>query len=65
MSLRRVTKAYGSEITAYNLTHGQFFLMIAIIDEEGLLPREFAEQIEQDRAAIAGVVDRLEKVWLA
>lgn len=64
-SLRQVTKAYRNEIAEYNLTHGQFFLIVAIMEDEGLLPSELAEKTAQDRAAITGVLDRLEKEgWL-
>jgi DNA-binding MarR family transcriptional regulator len=35
------------------------------MEEEGLLPSELAEKTAQDRAAITGVLDRLEKEgWL-
>lgn len=60
-SLRQVTKAYRNEIAGYNLTHGQFFMIVAIMEEEGLQPSELAEKTSQDRAAITGILDRLEK----
>jgi DNA-binding MarR family transcriptional regulator len=59
-SLRQVTKSYRNEIAEYGLTHGQFFLIVAIMEEEGLLPSELAEKTAQDRAAVTGVLDRLE-----
>jgi DNA-binding MarR family transcriptional regulator len=60
-SLRQVTKAYRNKIAEYNFTHGQFFLIVAIMEEEGLLPSELADKTAQDRAAVTGVLDRLEK----
>lgn len=60
-TLRQVTKAYRNEIAEYNLTHGQFFMIVAIMESEGLLPSELAEKTAQDRAAITGILDRLEK----
>jgi DNA-binding MarR family transcriptional regulator len=60
-SLRQVTRSYRNEIAEYNLTHGQFFMIVAIMEEEGLLPSELAEKTSQDRAAITGILDRLEK----
>lgn len=60
-TVRQVTKAYRKEITSYKLTHGQFFMMVAIMEEEGLLPSELAEKTSQDRATITGLLDRLEK----
>ncbi|BBO69849.1 MarR family transcriptional regulator [Desulfosarcina alkanivorans] len=58
---RKVTRAYREEIATYGLTHGQFFLIIAIIEQEGLLPSELAEKTFQDRPTITGLLDRLEK----
>lgn len=60
-TVRKVTKAYRQEISKYKLTHGQFFMMVAILEEEGLLPSEIAEKTSQDRATTTGLLDRLEK----
>lgn len=58
---RKVTKAYRDEIAAYGLTHSQFFLIVAVMEEEGLLPSGLADKTSQDRPTITGVLDRLEK----
>jgi DNA-binding MarR family transcriptional regulator len=64
-TVRKVTRAYREEIANYELTHGQFFLIVAIIEEEGLLPSELAEKTFQDRPTITGLLDRLEKdAWI-
>lgn len=60
-TVRQVSKAYRKEITSYKLTHGQFFMMVAIMEEEGLLPSALADKTSQDRATITGLLDRLEK----
>ena len=60
-TVRKVTRAYRDEIAAYKLTHGQFFVIVAIMEEEGLLPSELAEKTSQDRATITGLLDRLAK----
>ena len=60
-TVRQVSKTYRKEITSYKLTHGQFFMMVAIMEEEGLLPSELADKTSQDRATITGLLDRLEK----
>ena len=60
-TVRKVAKAYRDEIVAFKLTHGQFFLLVAIMEEEGLLPSELAQKTCQDRATITGVLDRLVK----
>ena len=48
-TVRKVSRAYRDEIAAYKLTHGQFFVMVAIMEEEGLLPSELADKTSQDR----------------
>ena len=60
-TVRRVTRAYRSEIAEYQLTHGQFFVIVAIMEEDGLLPSELAEKTSQERATITGLLDRLAK----
>lgn len=60
-TVRQVSKAYRNEISTYNLTHGQFFLLVAIMEADGLLPSELADKTAQDRATITGLLDRLEK----
>lgn len=60
-TVRRVSRSYRDEIAAYQLTHGQFFVIVAIMEEEGLLPSELAEKTSQDRATITGLLDRLAK----
>lgn len=58
---RKVTRAYREEISSHGLTHGQFFLLVAIMEAEGLLPSELAERTAQERPTITGLLDRLEK----
>ena len=60
-TLRQVSKAYRREIASFDLTHGQFFMIVAIMEEEGLLPSEIADKTSQDRATTTGLLDRLEK----
>ena len=60
-AVRKVAKAYREEIAHYGLTHGQFFMLVAVMEEDGLLPSELAEKIAQDRATTTGLLDRLEK----
>ncbi len=60
-ALRKVTKAYREEIASYGLTQRQFFLIVAIMEQEGLLPSELADKTAQDRPTITGILDRLEK----
>lgn len=60
-AIRKVTRAYREEIAHYGLTHGQFFMLVAVTDNEGLLPSELADKTAQDRPTTTGLLDRLEK----
>ena len=59
-AVRKVTRAYREEIASYGLTHGQFFTVVAIMEEEGMLPSELADKTAQDRSTTTGLLDRLE-----
>ncbi len=59
-AVKKVTKTYRESLIHYGLTHGQFFMLVAIMEEEGLLPSELAEKTAQDRATTTGLLDRLE-----
>lgn len=58
---RKIARVYREAIATYGLTHSQFFLIVAVMEEEGLLPSELAEKTSQDRPTVTGVLDRLEK----
>ncbi len=61
-TVRQITKAYRKEITSYKLTHGQFFMLVAVMEDGGrLLPSELSDKTSQDRATTTGLLDRLEK----
>ncbi len=60
-TIRQVTKSYRQKVNEYKLTHGQFFMIVAIMEEDGLLPSELAGKTAQDRATTTGLLDRLEK----
>lgn len=58
---RKITREYRDKISAFNLTHAQFFVMMAVIEFEGDLPSRLAEKTDSDRATITGLIDRLER----
>ena len=60
-TVKQVSRVYRKAISRYRLTHGQFFMMVAILEQEGLLPSELARKTAQDRATTTGLLDRLEK----
>ena len=56
---RKITKHYREKISALNLTHPQFFMLIAAIEMEGALPSQLSEKTATDRATTTGLIDRL------
>lgn len=58
---RKITREYRDQISEFNLTHSQFFMLMAIIDFEGSLPSQLADKVDSDRATITGLIDRLER----
>ena len=58
---RKITLDYRNKIADYNLTHSQFFVLMAVIECEGLQPSHLAEKSYIDRATVTGLIDRLER----
>lgn len=58
---RGINKRYRDQIAAYGLTHSQFFMLIAIYEEEGIPPSKLAQKTALDRATTTGLLDRLER----
>jgi len=58
---RKVTRYYRDKISYFGLTHGQFFLLVAIFEEKSLLPSQLAEKTALDRPTTTGLLDRLER----
>ena len=58
---RKITRYYKEKLTSMGLTHGQFFMLVALYDEDGLLPSQLADKTALDRPTITGLLDRLER----
>jgi MarR family transcriptional regulator, organic hydroperoxide resistance regulator len=58
---RRITRYYKDRIASLGLTHGQFFMLVALLDEDGALPSHLADKTALDRPTITGLLDRLER----
>ena len=58
---RKVTRYYRDKISTFGLTHGQFFMLIAIFEDESLLPSQLAKKTALDRPTTTGLLDRLER----
>jgi MarR family transcriptional regulator, organic hydroperoxide resistance regulator len=58
---RKITRHYKEKLSSLGLTHGQFFMLVALYDEDGLLPSQLADKTALDRPTITGLLDRLER----
>jgi DNA-binding MarR family transcriptional regulator len=58
---RKITRYYKDRVASMGLTHGQFFMLVALFDEDGLLPSQLADKTALDRPTITGLLDRLER----
>ncbi len=56
---RKITRQYRGEIAAFGLTHSQFFMLVAVLEEDGLPPSQLADKVDLDRATTTGLLDRL------
>ena len=58
---RKITRYYRDKISVFGLTHGQFFMLVAIFEEDFLLPSKLAAKTALDRPTTTGLLDRLER----
>jgi DNA-binding MarR family transcriptional regulator len=58
---RKITRYYKDSIASLGLTHGQFFMLVALFDEDRLLPSQLADKTALDRPTTTGLLDRLER----
>ena len=58
---RKITRTYKDTVASMGLTHGQFFMLIVLYDEDGLLPSRLADKAALDRPTTTGLLDRLER----
>jgi DNA-binding MarR family transcriptional regulator len=58
---RKITRYYKDKIASLGLTHGQFFMLVALFEEDGMLPSQLADKTALDRPTTTGLLDRLER----
>jgi len=58
---RRLNKVTKESISSYGLTTSQFFMLIALYEENGILISKLAKKVALDKATLTGIVDRLER----
>ncbi len=58
---REMTKHYRAKLDNYGLTQPQFFLLIALYEDDNILISRLAEKVALDKATLTGILDRLER----
>ena len=58
---RRLNKVTKESISSYGLTTSQFFMLIALYEENGILMSKLAKKVALDKATLTGIIDRLER----
>jgi DNA-binding MarR family transcriptional regulator len=56
-----IVEVKGYARSAKKLTTSQFFLLIALYEENGILISKLAEKVALDKATLTGIIDRLER----
>ena len=56
--LNRLTR---ESISSYGLTTSQFFLLIALYEENGILISRLSDKVAVDKATLTGLLDRMER----
>lgn len=56
-----ISKHYREKIVQFDLTHAQFFMLMAIIEFEGYTQTQLADHTSSDRTTTTGLIDRLER----
>ncbi len=58
---RQMAKVYRDRLTQYGISQPQFFLLIALYEEDNILIIRLAEKVALDKSTLTGILDRLER----
>jgi DNA-binding MarR family transcriptional regulator len=58
---RQMARVMKEKISRYNLTNTQFFLLIALYEENGILITALARKVALDKSTLTSLLDRLER----
>ena len=58
---RQMAKVYRDRLTQYGISQPQFFLLIALYEEDDILIIRLAEKVALDKSTLTGILDRLER----
>lgn len=62
---RQMARAYRERLEPYGLTQPQFFLLIALYEEDDIPISRLADAVALDKSTLTGILDRLERDGLA
>lgn len=58
---RQMAREYRGKLTRYGISQPQFFLLIALFEEDDILISRLAEKVALDKSTLTGILDRLER----
>ncbi len=58
---RHMARVVRERISRYGLTHTQFFLLVALYEENGILITALARKVALDKSTLTALLDRLER----
>ncbi len=58
---RQMAKVYRERLIEYGISQPQFFLLIALYEEDDILITRLAEKVALDKSTLTGILDRLER----
>lgn len=58
---RHMARVVRDRISRFGLTHTQFFLLVALYEENGILITALARKVALDKSTLTSLLDRLEK----
>ena len=58
---RQMSRVYRERLAKYSLSQPQFFLLIALYEEDDILITRLAEKVALDKSTLTGILDRLER----
>jgi DNA-binding MarR family transcriptional regulator len=61
VALRRVQRRFTEALEQYEITPAQLFVLNCLESQDGLKPRQLAEQVALDASSLTGLLDRMER----
>lgn len=58
---RQMARRYREQLAPYGISQPQFFLLIALYEEDDILISRLAEKVALDKSTLTGILDRLER----